>query len=196
MRHHPSHSASIESLESVFAEVAHDSSPALLGVVYEDLRNLARHRLAGEPAGITMQATGLVHETYLRLISRPDIQWDNRAHFFGAAAIAMRRILIDRARRVRAEKHGGGRRRIRLDEFDPTAATMHDADSLIALDEALDCLQAEDAELAHLVKLRYFAGLTIEQTADVLGVAAKTVSRRWNFARAWLLDTMLTYAGQ
>jgi RNA polymerase sigma factor (TIGR02999 family) len=159
----------------------------LLPLVYEELRGLAEQRMRREPAGLTLQPTALVHEAYLRLVgeaSSPQV-WNNRGHFFGAAAEAMRRILVERARGYGRRKHGGGR--CRVDLSDEGFATPPEAgDDILALDEALTRLEAADAGRAEVVKLRYFAGLTLEQTAEVLGVSVATVSARWAYARAWL----------
>ena len=157
----------------------------LLPLVYDELRKLAAQRLTNEKPGQTLQATALVHEAYVRLVGRDGGQnWDGRGHFFAAAAEAMRRILIDNARRKRTEKHGGGRRRQDLDEVEIVAGAP--ADDLLALDEALGRLAAEDPAKAELVKLRYFAGLSIEEAAGALGISVATAKRRWAYARAWL----------
>ena len=184
-----------------------DSAAAeqLLPLVYDELRRLARQRLSHEKPGQTLSATALVHEAYLRLVrnQEPGIRsqepaeqplapgprtlapgWDSRGHFFAAAAEAMRRILVDAARRRQTYKHGGQARR---EEFDPDriAAPVPD-DELLALNEALDRLTAHDPQKAELVKLRYFAGLTSDQTAAALGISPSTADRWWVYARAWL----------
>lgn len=156
----------------------------LLPLLYEELRLLAQRRMAGEPAGLTLQPTALVHEAYLRLIGDRDIRWDSRAHFFGAAAQAMRRILVERARRHARVRHGGGLKRLPLDNVD--LAEEAPTDDLLALDEALKDLEARDERKARVVMLRYFAGLTIEETASAMGVSPATVKNEWSFARAWL----------
>lgn len=156
--------------------------------VYEALRALAHRRLAKEPAGLTLQPTALVNEAYLRLVGNADPGWNGRRHFFGAAARAMRQILIERARRVRTEKHGGGRDRVPLTES-PAASELPSVD-LLDLDDALDALQAEDARAADVVMLRYFAGLEVAQTAEILEISERTARREWNFARVWLLDRL------
>ena len=163
----------------------------LLPLVYEELRKLAHQRLRNEPAGLTLQATALVHEAYLRLVGDEvsAATWDNRGHFFGAAAEAMRRILVERARKYGRQKHGGGRKRVDLDHGQP-AGPEASGDDLIALDEALRKLEAQDRVRGDVVKLRYFAGLTIDQTADVLGISPAKVSGHWTFARAWLFQEM------
>ena len=161
----------------------------LLPLVYDELRKLAARRLGHEKPGQTLQATALVHEAYLRLVDAgrgPD--WDSRGHFFAAAAEAMRRILIDDARRKRTEKHGGRHRRLDLDDVDP-AGDVPSAD-LLALDEALRKLEAAEPVKAELVKLRYFAGLSIDDAARALGIAPATAKRHWVYARAWLFREM------
>ncbi len=156
----------------------------LLPIVYNELRHLAARKLAQEPSGQTLQATALVHEAYIRLIGSERPDWDGRAHFFAAAAEAMRRILVERARRKARLKHGGGRKRFELDEADLIAEP--ESQRLLALDEALQRLAREDPIKADLVKLRYFAGLTVEQAAEVLGISRATADRYWSYARAWL----------
>jgi RNA polymerase sigma factor (TIGR02999 family) len=157
----------------------------LLPLVYDELRKLAAQKMTQEKAGQTLQPTALVHEVYLRLVGSPaSAHFDGRGHFFAAAAEAMRRILIDQARRKKAQRHGGDRQRVELDALDPEAPSV--SDDLLALDEALDKLAAKDSAKANLVKLRYFAGLTMEQIAEQLGISLATVHRHWNYARAWL----------
>ena len=160
----------------------------LLPLVYDELRRLAAHRMAGEDPGQTLQATALVHEAWLRLGGDDQPSWQNRAHFFAAAAEAMRRILIDNARRKNYLRHGGGAERVNLDGLDLAASV--DDEQLLALNEALDHLAAHDATKAQVVKLRFFAGLTNEQVARVLGVSEPTVKRHWAYARAWLFREM------
>ena len=157
----------------------------LLPLVYDELRRLAANRLAAEPTGNTLQPTALVHEAYLRLVGNPNgDQWDHRGHFFAAAAEAMRRILVDNARRKATTKHGGALRRQTLD---PDAAMIPEPrEDLLALDEALDRLAVEDPVKAQLVKLRYFVGLSLPEAAAALGLAERTAGRHWAFARAWL----------
>jgi RNA polymerase sigma factor (TIGR02999 family) len=157
----------------------------LLPLVYDELRRLAAARLAAEPSGNTLQPTALVHEAFLRLVGSPDgDRWDHRGHFFAAAAEAMRRILIDHARRKAAAKHGGAMRRQVLDpDAAPAAEPRED---LLALDEALARLEAADPEKANLVKLRYFAGLTLAEAAAALNLSERTAGRHWAYARAWL----------
>lgn len=161
----------------------------LLPLVYEELRELARRRLANETPGLTLQATALVHEAYLRLTGDESVRWDNRGHFFAAAAESMRRILVERARKYRSQKHGGEHRRVSMEAAEFSAAAGP-ADDLLALDEALTRLEAEDKIRSDVVKLRYFAGLTIDQTADSLGISPATVDRYWTFAKAWLRSEM------
>ena len=161
----------------------------LLPLIYEELRKLAAARMAAEAPDHTLQPTALVHEAYLRLVGPgggPD--WNGRGHFFGAAAEAMRRILVEAARRKRRVKHGGGRCRVELD--DVTADPDGRSEELLALDEALDALAREDPAKAELVKLRYFAGLTLEEAAACQGVSLATAKRRWAVARAWLYDAI------
>jgi len=157
----------------------------LLPLVYEELRKLAAQRLAQEKPGQTLQATALVHEAYLRLIGPDKVSdWDSRAHFFAAAAEAMRRILVDIARRKASTKRGGGLERRILDE--PQLETDEDADLLLALDEALSQLAEADPASARLVQLRYFAGLTTEQAATALGISVRSAYYTWSYARSWL----------
>jgi RNA polymerase sigma factor (TIGR02999 family) len=161
----------------------------LLPLVYDELRKLAAARLAHEAPGQSLQATALVHEAYLRLIgSDPDRPFDGRGHFFAAAAEAMRRILIDRARDRKRLKRGGGRRRVRIN-LDALLA-QPPGDDLLALDEALTALAREDPGAAELVKLRVFAGLTLAQAAEVLGIGRRTADRDWAYARAWLCHAL------
>lgn len=159
----------------------------LLPLVYEELRLLAARKLSNESPGQTLQATALVHEAYLRLVAEKNQNWQGRRHFFLTTAEAMRCILIDNARRKKSAKRGGGRRRVDLDEASPIAGRDANADDLIALDEALAKLAAEDGAKAQVVELRYFAGLTVEQTAEIMGVSPTTAKLHWAYARAWLL---------
>ena len=157
----------------------------LLPLVYEELRKLALQRLADEKPGQTLQATALVHEAYLRLVDTDDAQhWNSRAHFFGAAAEAMRRILIDQARRKNSLKHGGDQLRIDLGDVDPPVPDP--GDNMLALNDALEKLQRLDPVKAELVKLRFFAGLTVPQAAEVLGISPSTADNHWAYARCWL----------
>jgi RNA polymerase sigma factor (TIGR02999 family) len=161
------------------------AASALLPLVYDELRRLAAQKLAHERPGQTLQATALVHEAYVRLVGRGEEQdWSGRGHFFAAAAEAMRRILVENARRRRAEKHGGGRARQELDsDLLPAAEPRED---LLALDEALNKLAAVNRPAAELVQLRYFAGLTLPEAAEAMDMAPRTAGRLWAYARAWL----------
>jgi RNA polymerase sigma factor (TIGR02999 family) len=161
----------------------------LLPLVYDELRKLAAQKLAQEKPGQTLQATALVHEAYLRLVDREMAQrWDSRGHFFAAAAEAMRRILVENARRKRSAKRGGPLARQELDDVEIAAPSP--SGDILALDEALAKLEAEDPVKARLVKLRYFSGLTEEDAAKVLGVSRTTVQRQWRYAKAWLLEEL------
>ena len=167
----------------------------ILPLVYEQLRDLARQRLARERPGLTLQATALVHEAFLRVAGDEGDSWDHRGHFFAAAAEAMRRILIERARRLQRAKHGGGRQR---EDLALVADAVSDSDELdderlIVLDDALQAFEREDERRSLVVKLRYFTGLSLDQTADTLGVSVATVSRDWEYARAWLSDWVLQH---
>lgn len=174
-----------------------DAQPAdrLLPVVYEELRRLAGHKMSRENPGQTLQATALVHEAWLRLGGDRQPPWQNRAHFFAAAAEAMRRILIDNARRKRAGRHGGHAERVELPIEGLELAASMDDDQLIAMHEALDHLAAHDAMKAELVKLRFFAGLTLEDAAKVLKISTPTAKRYWAYARAWLYRWMKRNGG-
>ena len=160
----------------------------LLPLVYEELRLLAAQKLSHEAPGQTLQATALVHEVYLRLVGDEPQSWNSRGHFFAAAAEAMRRILVENARRKGRQKHGGERQRV---EFgDVGVASEASPESLIALDEALSRLAAKDSEAARLIELTCFGGLTLDQAAEVLGVSSRTAYRHWAFARAWLYEAL------
>jgi RNA polymerase sigma factor (TIGR02999 family) len=157
----------------------------LLPLVYDELRKLAAARMAGEKPGQTIQATALVHDAYLRLVGRdPDRDWNGRGHFFAAAAEAMRRILVESARRKQAEKRGGEMARHNLNEIDVAVSDI--PEDLVALDEALTRLAATDKAAADLVHLRFFAGLSVAEAAQVLGISPRTADRLWTYARAWL----------
>jgi len=156
----------------------------LLPLVYEELRRLATQKISKERPGQTLQATALVHEAYIRLVGAQAQNWGGRTYFFAAAAEAMRRILIENARRKQRHRHGGGRQRVDLDDAD--VAIEGPSTNIIALDEALAKLAEEDKIVAELVELRYFAGLTLEQAAGILGVSRRTADRYWAYARAWL----------
>src|SRR3954447_26807264 len=165
----------------------------LLPLVYDALRRLAAQRLAGEGPGHTLQPTALVHEAYLKLVGAdPQQPWNGRVHFFAAAAEAMRRILIDHARRKHRARRGGGKKRVELGDMDDIEMVSErgQVDELLALDEALRQLAVADPRRAELVRLRYFAGLTLEQAAELLGISRATADRHWAFARAWLYDAM------
>lgn len=164
----------------------------LLPLVYEELRILAAQKLSHEAPGQTLQATALVHEAYIRLVGNESQSWENRGHFFAAAAEAMRRILVDHARHKKSQRHGGAHQRVELENLDavagepPPTRSGAAAEYLIRLDEALTKLAQQDPEVAELVKLRYFGGLTLEQAADIKGISRRTAGRYWNYARLWL----------
>jgi RNA polymerase sigma factor (TIGR02999 family) len=170
----------IEAIEHGDAEAADE----LLPLVYEELRKLAASKMANEAAGNTLQPTALVHEAWLRLVGNDNPKFAGRAHFFAAAAEAMRRILIDRARRKRALRHGGGQERVDIQKID--LASPDTDDQLLAVNEALDKLAAQDPTEAELVKLRYFVGLTTEQASTLLGISPRTARNYWVHARTWL----------
>lgn len=169
------------------------ASGELLPLVYEELKRLARHHLEAERVDHTLQATALVHEAYLRLIDQDRVQWRNRAHFLAIGAQAMRRILVDHARGRRRLKRGGGvdRQRLSLDQALELAAVEEQTD-LLALDEAMDRLSAEHPDKVRVVEMRFFGGLSTDETAAVLGVTSRTVERHWQFARAWLFRALET----
>jgi RNA polymerase sigma factor (TIGR02999 family) len=161
-----------------------EAAQELLPLVYEELRSLARVRLQKEGPGQTLQPTALVHEAYLRLVGNDDPGWDGRGHFFGAAARAMRQILVERARRKGADKRGGGRHRVAIDPVEPMAEPP--SDDVLAVDEAVQRLERLDPRKAQIVNLRYFARMTTAETAAALGISVGTVGREWRFIRAWL----------
>ena len=165
-----------------------DLDGEVLGLVYDELRDLARRRMAGERAQHTLQATALVHEAYVRLVRDRDMQWRDRRHFFGAAAEAMRRVLVDHARRVKSDKRGGDRARVSL-SVDRVETDVAD-ERLLALDEALDVLEAEDPRAAEVSRLRYFAGLEVREVALAMDVSERTVAREWAYARARLSELL------
>jgi RNA polymerase sigma factor (TIGR02999 family) len=154
----------------------------LLSLVYEELRRLAARKMASEAPGHTLQPTALVHEAWLRLTHDDKRQWNDRSHFFAAAAEAMRRILVDSARRKQAQRHGGNLERVAM----PEMAMAGSEDQIVAVDEALEKLAQHDPQKANLVKLRYFVGMTIEEAAEALGISIPTATRHWAYARAWL----------
>jgi RNA polymerase sigma factor (TIGR02999 family) len=160
----------------------------LLPLVYEELRHLAAQKMTRESPGQTLQATALVHEAYIRLVEAKDQNWKSRGHFFGAAAEAMRRILIENARRKRSPKYGGDHHRVNLDDGDVVFKIT--TDDLIALDEALSKLAEEEHDIAELVKLRYFAGLPLHQIAGILGISERTAARYWAYGKVWLLQEL------
>jgi len=170
----------LQSMESGDAKAAEE----LLPLVYEELRKLAASKMANESPNQTLQPTALVHEAWLRLAGNENVKWDGRAHFFGAAAEAMRRILIDKARRKQARRHGGGQQRLDIDEVEIAAPAKEQ--ELLDMDEALEKFAALDKQKAELVKLRYFVGLTLEESARILGVSTPTAKRWWAYSRAWL----------
>ncbi len=156
----------------------------LLPLVYEELRRLAAHKMANEAPGHTLQPTALVHEAWLRMVGQQNPSWNGRAHFFGAAAEAMRRILIENARRKRAARHGGGQAKLDINEIEVAAPGPED--ELLGVSEALEKFAVRDKQKAELIKLRYFIGLTTEEAAEVLGISVPTADRWWKFSRAWL----------
>lgn len=180
-----------EEVTQILQDAEHGDPTAaekLLPLIYEELRQLAASRMAGEREDHTLQATALVHEAYARLVKSDDAdspqQWDNRGHFFAAAAEAMRRILIESARRKQTEKRGGDFVRKTWD--DSKIGTAADPDEILAVDEALKKFAVDEPELAKLVSLRYFAGMTVPETAVALGISPRSVNRQWDLARAWL----------
>ena len=173
------------------------SSPAdkqlLADLVYADLRRIARHIMASERPGNTLQATALATDAYLSLVQDRDVQWNDRFHFFAVASRAMRRVLVDHSRRKQAQKRGAGWQR--LDATDAAVIPVRDTEELLALDEALDRLERLDPRQSQIVELRYFGGLTEEETAELLGVSVRTVKREWSVARAWLFAELTREAG-
>lgn len=168
-----------------------DAANRLLPLIYDQLRSLARQKLRHESAGQTLQGTALVHEAYIKLVGGNNgQQWQGRRHFFAAAAEAMRRILVDNARRKKSLKRGGDRERQPLEEVADQPATSQD--DVLAISEALEKLAREEPEKAELVKLRYFAGLTLPEIAELLGISRATASRHWTYAKAWLFDEIFS----
>ena len=171
-----------------------EAASQLMDLVYPELRRLAQHYMQRERPNHTLQATALVHEAYLRIFGTEAIQWQNRAHFFAVAAQQMRRILVDHARRLGAEKREGGRIKLSLDDV-PGLPAKHDED-LVALDEALKGLEKLDPRAGRVVELRFFGGLTEKEAAEVLGISVATLKRDWEFAKAWLFDQLGTSMSQ
>ena len=197
---HPATRTAVNEVTRILSAIQHGDGQApaqLLPLVYQELRELAAERFRHEKAGYSLQATALVHEAYLRLVDvdQPQ-QFNGRGHFFAAAAEAMRRILVERARRRQRMRHGGGQQRVDLDHLDAAQLTPEQevdvadelglAEQLLALDEALARLAAHQPQAAEVVKLRYFAGLTADQAADSLGISLRTANRHWAYAKAWL----------
>jgi RNA polymerase sigma factor (TIGR02999 family) len=182
----------VTQLLNAIAEGDPHATGQLLPLVYDELRRLAARKLAREKPGQTLEATALVHEAYLRLVGDAARDWDSRGHFFAAAAEAMRRILVESARRKQRLRHGGGRQRVPL--ADVAAPAAGPSDDLLALDEALTRLAAEDPVKARLVELRFFAGLSVEEAAQCLGISRATADRYWAYARAWLYEQV--HAGE
>lgn len=186
-------------ITQILRRIEHGETPAaaeLLALVYDELRRLAAAKMARESAGQTLQPTALVHEAWLRLGADHQRSWVNRAQFFAAAADAMRRILIDRARRKRALRHGGGLDRIDAHSADlDIAAPTDDDDELLLVNEALDSLATIDPRKAELVKQKYFLGLTLEEAADLLGISHSTAHRDWAYARSWLFTEVKKLRG-
>jgi RNA polymerase sigma factor (TIGR02999 family) len=171
----------------LLSDVAGGNSSAadeLLPLVYDQLRAVAQQRMGAERPGHTLQATALVHEAFLRLVGPRELPWHSQAHFYAAAAEAMRRILVDHARTRKREKRGGSRSRVALNVVD--LAASEDCEEILALDEAFRRLEQQEPEMAAVVRLRFYAGLSVDQTAEALDLSPRTVDRRWKFARAWL----------
>lgn len=161
----------------------------LLPLVYEELRTLAQHKLANEKPGQTLQATALVHDAYIRLVDVQKAQhWNSRGHFFGAAAEAMRRILVNKARDKKRIKRGGSLQKVDLERIELALDTPNE--HLLAIDEAIESLEAESPECVQVVKMRFFAGMSIEETSAAMGISASTAKRHWAYARAWLFDAL------
>lgn len=176
--------AAVTQLLSAIEHGDADAAAQLLPLVYEELRKLAAAKMAKEQPGQTLQATALVHEAWIRLAGGQQQHWDSRRHFFAAAAEAMRRILVEKARRRQRARHGGGLERVDVDEVEIASGVRQD--QLIALDDALAKLELEDPQKAEVVKLRYFVGMSNEETAETPGLSVATVERYWSFAKAWL----------
>ena len=165
----------------------------LLPVAYQELRRLAAHKMASESPGQTLQPTALVHEAWLKLVGQENRKWEDRNHFFAASAEAMRRILVDNARRKRTQRHGGGQRRVQLDDV---KLAVENDDLLLAVNDALEKLAVTDKQKAELVKLHYFVGMTIEEAAQVLGISEPMAKRHWAYARAWLSEEIRSQQGR
>ena len=165
----------------------------LLPLVYQELRKVAAYKMAGEPPGQTLQPTALVHEAWLKLVGQENRKWQDRNHFFAASAEAMRRILVDNARRKRTQRHGGGHLRVDLDDV---KLAVENDDLLLAVNDALEKLAAADKQKAELVKLRYFVGMTIEEVAQVLAISEPMAKRHWAYARAWLSEEIRSQQGR
>lgn len=179
----------VTNILSAIEQGAPHAAEQLLPLVYDELRKLAMQRLIQEKPGQTLQPTALVHEAYVRLVDNQKIQkWNSRGHFFAAAAEAMRRILVERARRKQRARHGGGRARVDLDNLH--IGTESSGEDLIALDDTLRCLSAEEPVVAKVVELRYFAGLTAQEAADALSISLRTANRHWAYAKAWLYQRL------
>jgi len=174
------------SLPGVVGKGDESAASSLLTLVYDELRRLAASKLAQEAPGQTLQPTALVHEAWLKLVGADDRKFENRGHFFAAAAEAMRRILVDRARRRRTQRHGGGCQRVELEESHLVAPD--EDDQLLAVNDALEKLTRDHPAQAEVVKLRYFAGLTNEEVAQLLGLSVSTIKNYWAFSRAWLFN--------
>jgi len=182
-----------QNLDAMRQEAA-KSAEQLLPLVYEELRKLAAAKMSRETPGQTLQPTALVHEAWVRLAANGKSKWGDRAHFFAAAAEAMRCILVDNARRKRTQRHGGGRLRVELNEF--AAASAPEDDELLAVNESLQQFAALEPEKAELVKLRYFVGMTNEEAAEALGISITTAKRHWAYARGWLAtDIRVRHSG-
>lgn len=164
------------------------ASEELLPLVYDELRRLAAMRMARESAGQTLQPTALVHEAWVRMVQDGSRSWANRAHFFGAASEAMRRILIERARRKARIKHGGAQERLNIEDFDVAEALPDD--TILLVDEALERLKTVNPEVAQVVVLKFFGGLTNEEIVEITGTSERTVKRQWNYAKAWLFNSI------
>lgn len=187
---HPPRPPRAETIINYAEPARRKSTNDLVGTVYHELKGLANRMMANERAGHTLQATALVHEAYVRLNDQEAPKWDSKAHFYGAAALAMRRILVERARSKAAQKRGGSRKRLDIDEID--LATADDSVDWISLDEAMTRLQDHDGALHEVVMLRFFAGLSVEETAEAIEKSDRTVKRMWSEARDWLNNFLST----